>query len=76
MRDPKPLATALHDRFTSLLKFPRAQVCKHYAILQILSGLEDAGWKLNAKAIKALVGADDETALKCKRWAKEPDARP
>ncbi len=45
-------------------KFPFPTICRHNVSCQLLSLLEEKGWKPPNELAKALVEADDETALK------------
>lgn len=53
-----------------LLKFPRAEVCRHYVCCNILSMLEANGFDVTNDLAKAVVDADDETALSNLQYLK------
>lgn len=46
-----------------ILEHPYGQVCKHWALAQILSELEHAGFSQPDAFVKAVVKSDDTTAL-------------
>jgi hypothetical protein len=47
-----------------LMKFPHPQICRHAVACDLLSLLESKGWTCPVELAKAVVEADDETALR------------
>jgi hypothetical protein len=46
-----------------LLTFPYPQVCRHLVACDLISILEDEGWKFPVEFVDAVVRANDEEAL-------------
>jgi hypothetical protein len=53
----------IFEEIERLLKFPAPQICKHHICCNLLSLLERCGYPLSDKLVRAVVNADDETAL-------------
>ena len=52
------------EMIKGLLIFPHPQICRHYVAANLLSLLEKRGWKCSNEFAKAVVDADDETAIR------------
>jgi hypothetical protein len=57
------LRAALDDSWRMAIGYPWPQVCKHLIACRILSSMEEIGFEVPAALAKAVVEADDETAL-------------
>lgn len=57
------LREAIDASWRRMIAFPHAQVCKHYAALILGTELENRGFEPPDLLVKAIVEADDETAL-------------
>lgn len=53
----------LYRLIDTLVQFPFAQVCKHWAALQVVELLEVRGLAADKDLAKALCQSDDDTAL-------------
>ena len=63
MNKDDKLLIAINTAIRRILKHPNGVVCKHYMIACLLSELENAGYDQPNDFVKAVVEADDETAL-------------
>lgn len=57
------LRKALDDSWRQAISYPWPQVCKHLIACNMLSEMEAVGFVVPAELAKAVVCADDETAL-------------
>jgi hypothetical protein len=46
-----------------LLQYPNSKVCKHKTVLDILSYLEDSGYKISSELANAISNANDEKSI-------------
>lgn len=46
-----------------LMKFPFAQICRHSVALDLVSALEQKGWKPPEELCRAICRAEDDVAL-------------
>ena len=52
----------LYKAIETLIKFPNATVCKHYAALQIIQAMENSGISIEEKLIKSVIdGYESDT---------------
>ena len=63
MNESIPLS-ALYGQIKRIIQFPRAQVCKHLVAADLLSMIEENGNSVSEELAAAIVGADDEEALR------------
>lgn len=68
-------ADVVLDIIERFIRFPDARVCKHYVASLVLSELERAGFDVVQELAKAIVEADDETALRLLGERTREDAR-
>jgi hypothetical protein len=54
----------MKEAIKKIVSFPRSQVCKHWAALQIADAFERSGMSLGEEIIDAIVNSDDETIEK------------
>jgi len=47
-----------------LMQFPYPQICRHLVAADLLSLLEEYGMEVSSDLAKAVVGADDENAVR------------
>lgn len=52
------------NEIKKLIQFPQARICKHSAACNLISLLESKGCEWTPEFVKAVVDADDDTALK------------
>lgn len=57
-------ASLLVEAVRNLLKFPYSRICKHLVVADLLSILEQHGVPITEETVKAVIIADDETALR------------
>jgi hypothetical protein len=68
------LLPAIERAVRRILKHPYGVVCKHWMIAALLSELEEAGYPQPDGFVRAVVRADDETALSFESIFEEADA--
>jgi hypothetical protein len=61
--DNVKLRKALDGAWRQAIGYPWPQVCKHLVACHILSDMEEIGFVVPSELAKAVVRADDETAL-------------
>ncbi len=59
----EPWQAAINKAVKRVLEHPRGVVCKHWMLAALLSELENIGYPQPDAFVKAVVWADDETAL-------------
>lgn len=70
------LAVVFDAMWQELVAFPFAQVCKHHAAGVVLQRMESLGIDVPEDVVRAVVFADDETALAWRRDACPPSPAP
>jgi len=61
---PEEITSAdLYRLITRLMQYPCATICRHAVAVELLALLEQKGHPLNVNLVRAVVDADDRTAL-------------
>ena len=53
----------IYKLIKQMLGFPFPQICRHDVACRLISLLEERGYPIDEEFVKAVVAADDETAL-------------
>ena len=71
MNQPIPQIRIL-QMIERLMNFPCPQICRHLVASDLLSLLEEHGMQVSSELASAVVGANDEEAIKLIREKYEP----